>query len=158
MYGCKRGGIYKKSFGKSITAKYGLNMNEVVGTFTGKKIGSTFFRVSKPIDAVWATPDIVVVGACVMPAGYGVGEHYLFVLDFLTSSLIGQTPPQIIRSGARRLNTKIPSTKHNYTNVLEKPVVSHRLTERMFAAHNASSSIVLVKEIIYIKESGDKGM
>ena len=85
-----------------------------------------------------------------MPAGYGVGEHYLFVLDFLTSSLIGQTPPQIIRSGARRLNTKIPSTKHNYTNVLEKPVVSHRLTERMFAAHNASSSIVLVKEIIYI--------
>ena len=47
-------------------------MNEEVGKFTGKRIGATFFRGSKPIDAVWATPDIVVVGACVMPAGYVV--------------------------------------------------------------------------------------
>ena len=105
--------IYKKSIVKSITARDGLNMNEVESTFTGKKIIATFFRGSKPIDAVWSTPDIVVVGACVMPAGYGVGYHRLFALDFLTSSLIGQTPPRIIRSGARRLNTKIPSTKDN---------------------------------------------
>ena len=59
--------IYKKRLVKSITARYRLNMNEVVGAFTGKKIGATFFRGSKLIDAVWATPDIVVVGACVMP-------------------------------------------------------------------------------------------
>ena len=45
--------IYKKILGKSITAIDGHNMNEVVGTFTGKKIGATFFRRSKPIDAVW---------------------------------------------------------------------------------------------------------
>ena len=89
-------------------------MNEVVGTFTGKKIGATLFRGSKPIDAVWATPDIVVVGACVMPASYGVGDHRFFVLDFLTSSLIGKTPPQIIRSSTRRLNKKILSTEANY--------------------------------------------
>ena len=62
-----------------------------------------------------------------MPAGYGVGNHHLFFLDFLTSSLIGQMPPQIVRSGARQLNTKIPSTKDNYTNVLENLVLSHRL-------------------------------
>ena len=30
--------IYKKSLGKSITAKDGLNMNEVIGKFTRKKI------------------------------------------------------------------------------------------------------------------------
>ena len=36
--------IYKKSLGKSITARDGLDMNEVVGTFTGKNIGATFFR------------------------------------------------------------------------------------------------------------------
>ena len=70
-------------------------MNEVVGTFTGKKIGATFFIGSKPIDAVWATPDIVVVGECVMPEGYGVGDHRLFVLDFLTSSIIGKMPPRL---------------------------------------------------------------
>ena len=137
--------IYKKSLGKSITSRYGLTMSEVVGTFTGKKIGATFFRGSKPIDAVWATPDIVVVGACVMPVDCGVRDHRLFVLDLLTSSLIVKTPPQIIRSGVRQLNTKIPSTKDNYTNVLENLVLRHRLTERMVTAHNESSSIVLVK-------------
>ena len=44
--------IYKKILGMSITARDGINMNEVVGTFTVNKIGATFFRVSKPIDAV----------------------------------------------------------------------------------------------------------
>ena len=142
--------IYKKSLGKYITARDGLNINEVVWTLTGKNTGETFFRVSQPIDAVWITPDIVVVGLCVILAGYEVSDNCLFVLDFLTSSLIGKTPLQIIRSGARRLNTKIPSTKDNYTNVLENLVVSHRLTEQMVAAHNESSSIVMIKERICI--------
>ena len=43
-----------------------------------------------------------------MPAGYGIGDHCLFVLDFLTSSLIGHEPPKIVRAAARRLNTNIP--------------------------------------------------
>ena len=68
-------------------------MNEVVWIFTGNKIVATLFRGSKPIDEVWETPDIVVVRSCVMPESYGVGDHRLFVLYFLTSSLIGQTPP-----------------------------------------------------------------
>ena len=66
--------IYKKSLGKYITARDGLNINEVVWTLTGKNTGETFFRVSQPIDAVWTTPDIVVVGACVILAGYGIGN------------------------------------------------------------------------------------
>jgi hypothetical protein len=35
--------IYQKSFGKSLTRTDGLNMSEVVGDFTGKRIGPTFF-------------------------------------------------------------------------------------------------------------------
>ena len=85
-----------------------------------------------------------------MLAGYEVGYHRLFVLELLTSSLIGKTSPQIIRSGARWLNTKITSTKDNYTNVLENQVVTHGLTEQIVAAHNTSSSIVLLKERIDI--------
>ena len=52
--------IYKKSLGKSLTKREGLNMLEVVGEFTGRKIGPTFFRGSKPIYGIWATPDLVV--------------------------------------------------------------------------------------------------
>ena len=36
--------IYKKSLGKYITVRDGLNMNKLVGIFTGKKIGATLFR------------------------------------------------------------------------------------------------------------------
>ena len=35
--------IYKKSLGKSLTKSDGLRMSEVVGEFTGTKIGPTSF-------------------------------------------------------------------------------------------------------------------
>jgi hypothetical protein len=84
--------IYKKSIGKSLTSREELNMVEVVGEFTGRQIGATFFRGLKPIDGIWATPDLVVTHACVMPAGFGVGSHRMFVADFQEESLIGKAP------------------------------------------------------------------
>ncbi len=44
--------IYRKSIGQSLTSVEGLNMQEVIGEFTGKKIGPIFFRGSKPVDGV----------------------------------------------------------------------------------------------------------
>ncbi len=70
--------IYKKSIGRTLTDREGLNMVEAVGEFTGKKIGPTFFRGSKSIDGIWTTTDIIVMHACVMPAGLGVGDQRLF--------------------------------------------------------------------------------
>ena len=81
--------IYTKRIGKMLTDENGLVMTEVVGAFTGQKLGATFFRGSTPIDGIWATPDIEVVHACVMPCGFGIGDHQLFVGDFHTASLIG---------------------------------------------------------------------
>ena len=72
--------IYKKSIGKELTEPNGLCMKEVVGEHTGRSLGATFFRGSKPIDAVWATPDLEVVGVCAMPAGFGVGDYRMFVI------------------------------------------------------------------------------
>ena len=60
--------IYAKSIGKALTDTEGLDMAEVVGEFTGKRVGATYYRGKKPIDGIWATRDIQVVGACVMPA------------------------------------------------------------------------------------------
>ena len=48
-----------------------------------------FFRGTEPIDGIWATSDVVVINNCVMPTGYGVGDHRLFIIDVLTSLLIG---------------------------------------------------------------------
>lgn len=52
--------IYKKSLGKAPTSTSGLNMKELVGSFTGKALGATHFRGSKPIDGIWATSDVEV--------------------------------------------------------------------------------------------------
>ena len=92
--------IYKKSIGKTLVGNKELGMGEAVGDFTGKRVGATFFRGNKLIDGVWTTDDIVITGVCIMPAGFGTGDHRLFVLDFLTSSLVGHNQPKIVRAAA----------------------------------------------------------
>jgi hypothetical protein len=59
---------YKKTIGKALTKEGALGMKEVVGTYTGKKIGLTFFQGQLPIDRMWATPDATISNACIMPA------------------------------------------------------------------------------------------
>ena len=86
-------------------------MGEAIGDFTENKVGATFFRGKKLIDGVWTTANLVITGACVVPVGFGIGDHCLFVLDFLTSSLVGHEPSKIARAAARRLNSQIPSAE-----------------------------------------------
>ena len=50
--------IYHKELGQALTDSNGLNMSEVVGDFTCRPVGPTFFRGTKPIDGVWATKDL----------------------------------------------------------------------------------------------------
>jgi len=88
-----------------------------------------------PIDGVWATPDIQIANACVMPAGYGIGDHRLFVVDIVSSSLIGETPTHIQRPEARRLNTRLPNVAERYATIYEEKVIRHRLIERLAEAH-----------------------
>jgi hypothetical protein len=137
--------IYRKSIGKALTSVEGLAMKEVVGAFTGKQIGATYFRGSKPIDAVWATADIQVAGACIMPAGYGIGDHRLFVIDFVASSLVGETPRKIVRAQARRLNCKIPGVVERYNKRLESNIRKHRLLERMGDIYHSSEDTATKK-------------
>ena len=139
--------VYKKGLGKMLTDNEGLGMVEVVGAFTGKKIGATYFRnqSSKPIDAIWATPDVTVVGACIMPVGYGVGDHRMFIVDFLTSSLVGRNPPTIVRSQARRLNTMIPGTEEKYLKVLEELVRKHDLNGRLAKIYVSNVPVAIAR-------------
>ena len=134
--------IYKKGLGKILTDPEGLGLVEAVGEFTGKKIGATYFRnqSEKPIDAIWTTPDISVVSACIMPVGYGIGDHRVFIVDVLTSSMVGLTPPMIVRSQARRLNTKIPGVEKRYLKVLDELVRRHKFNERLTKTYTDSSS------------------
>ncbi len=81
--------IYKKSIGKTLTDIDSLAMREVVGDFTCQPVGPTYFRGSKPINGVWATSNILVCNATIMPAGNGIEDHRLFVIDFSAADMIG---------------------------------------------------------------------
>ena len=73
-----------------------------------------------------------------MPDGYGIGHHCLFVLEFLTLSLTGHDPPNIVRAAARRLNTNIHSCELYYINRLEELITKHKIVERVVQAHENS--------------------
>ena len=93
--------IYTQALGKLLTDPDGLGMIEVVGRNTGKLIGPTYFRGQLAIDGIWTTPDVTVSNACIMLAGYGIGDHRLFIIYLHTASLVGPGPPRERHAASR---------------------------------------------------------
>jgi len=56
--------IYTQAIGKMLTDPEVLGMIEAVGSYTGKKIGPTYFRGHLPIDGIWTTLDVTVANVC----------------------------------------------------------------------------------------------
>ena len=105
--------VYRDIIGRTLTNIEGLDMRE------STKLGATHFRGSRPIDAVWTTKDLEVTNACAMPIGYGIGDHRMIVVYINKESMIGAHPQAVVRPGAHRLNSKIPSCLKNYNKKLE---------------------------------------
>ena len=132
--------IYSKAIGKALTKLDGLAMKEVVGEFTGKQVGPTYFRGSTPIDGIWATSDISISNACIMPTGYGIGDHRMFIIDLNTTDIIGSNPPKVVRPTARRLITRLPGVAAKYNAILKKKIQEHRLIERAGLLERSNAS------------------
>jgi hypothetical protein len=92
---CLDANIYHKLFGKALTDINGLAMKEVVGKFTHQPVGPTFFWGSKPINSVWASSEITISNACIMPAGYSIGDHRLFIINFQAQDIMGLSPQRM---------------------------------------------------------------
>ncbi len=128
--------IYKKSLGKVSTGASGLSMREVVGEFTGQKIGPTFFRGSKLIDGVWTMGDRETSYACIMLAGYRVKDHCMFIMDIVKSSLVGEILFHFQWLVSRQLNTKAPgSGAAKYIATLESSLTRHCLIKQLSRSH-----------------------
>jgi hypothetical protein len=67
--------------GKELGNRNGLDLQDAIIQHTGASPGATFFRGSKPIDGIWVSSDLDISNACVMPFGYGVGDHRAFIID-----------------------------------------------------------------------------
>ncbi len=76
-----------------------------------------------------------------MPAGFGVGNHRLFVVNFQEASLVGNAPARIQRFSSRCLNTKVSSgATQRYLKQLETNLERHRLIEHLRSLHTTCKS------------------
>jgi hypothetical protein len=143
-----------------MTDLHGLGMKDVVGEFTARKLGATYFQGSVPINAIWATNDVTVANACVMPDGYGVGDHPLFVVDFATTLLVGTGCVQkIIRPALRRLNTRIEGCAQQYNKALKRNILRHHLLERMVeTASSNEPKDAISKQLNKLDKIGEENM
>jgi hypothetical protein len=127
--------MYNGPLGTALANTSGLALKEAILQHTGKRTGATFFRGSKPIDGLWVSSKIKIANVCVMPFGYGVGNHRMFVLDITLKSLIGKRPTKIVRPASRRLNSKIPHCIDAYNKSLEGNIVRHCLIKKLHEVH-----------------------
>jgi len=74
---------------KALADKDGPDLCKAIKLHTGASPGATFFRSSQPIDGLWVSKDLDISNACVMPFGFGVGDHRAFILDIPLELLVG---------------------------------------------------------------------
>jgi hypothetical protein len=132
--------IHHGELGRQLTDLDGLGMKKVAGEFTAKQLGATYLQGSKSIGRIWATGNLTVTNACIMPVGFGVGDHQLFVIDFATTTLVGSGSHTIVRPALRRLNTKIDGCAQRYNKMLQRNILCHPLLERLVTAASSSGS------------------
>jgi hypothetical protein len=123
--------VYDGMLGKALSNREGLNLHKVILKQTGTPTGATIFQGSHPIDGLWASDNLNISKACVMPFGYGVGDHCTFILNIPLESLIGVNPVWIVRPASRRLNSRIPGCGKAYITSLERNIIQHCLIERL---------------------------
>ncbi len=95
-----------------------------------------FFQGSKPIDGIWATKDRFVTHTCVLLAGFGIGNHQMFVVDLQEDTIIGTAPFRVKQFIPCRLNTKVSSgATQKYIQKFEESLLCHRMIEKLDEIH-----------------------
>ncbi len=108
------------ALGKALADRGRLDLREAIIQHTSKSPGAMFFRGSKPIDRLWVSSNINISNACVMPFGYGAGDHCPFILDVPIELLVGINPVKIVRPASRRVNSRLPGCSEVYINEKSK--------------------------------------
>ena len=139
--------------GKALANKDVPDLKEAIRLHTGASLGATFFQGSWPIDGLWVSSDLDISNACVMPFGFGVGDHRAFILDIPLESLVGENPV------SHRLNSRLPKCGEAYIESLEMNIVKHRLLEFLYDAHTGGySTEEMANKVIAIVDKGKSYM
>jgi hypothetical protein len=115
--------VYNRALGKVLSNSTGLNLQEVILQHIGTRTGATFFRGSKPVDGLWVSSNLEISNTCVMPFGYGVGDHQAFILNITLESLVGENPTEIVQPVSCKLNSRLPQCGKAYINSFKLNII-----------------------------------
>ena len=115
------------ALGKALADRGRLDLREAIIQHMSKSPGAMFFRGSKPIDRLWVSSNIDISNACMMPFGYGVGDHCSFILDVPIELLVGIDPVKIVCPASCRLNRRLPGCSKVYIDSLKGNIRRHHL-------------------------------
>jgi hypothetical protein len=129
--------VINRLLGRELASKEELDLREAIVQHTGTSPEATFFHGSRPINGMWVSSNLKISNACVMPFGYSIGDHRVFILDIPIESLVGIDLVKIVRLAGRRFNSRLPGCSQLYKQS-RKNITQHRLLERMFKAHTGN--------------------
>ena len=92
---------------------------------------NTHIDGSKPIDGIFATPDIDVTNCLLLSFHESVGDHRTMILEFTTASAIGRYQGKIVRPTSRRLTLRQPGAITSYNNSIHEQFEIHRIPTRL---------------------------
>ena len=101
----------------------------------GTSPGATVFWRSRRIDSLWVSKDLDISNVCVMPFGFGVGNHRAFIIDISLELLVGVNPINVIRPASKQLSSRIPGCAKAYIASLESNIKRHKWLKRLHNAH-----------------------
>jgi hypothetical protein len=147
--------VIEGPLGKALADKDGPNLCKAIKLYTGASPGATFFCSLQPIDGLWVSKDLDISNACVMPFGFGVGDHHAFTLDIPLQLLVWVNPVKIVRPVSHRLNSRLPKCSKAYVENLEANISRHCLLKHLYDVHTGKySTKETARRVIIIDEEG----
>ena len=151
--------VINRPLGKALANKEGPDLRKAIVQYTGTSPGAMFFQGKLPIDGLWVLGDLDVSNACVMPFGYGIGDHRAFILDIPLKLLAGVDPVKIVCPAGQQLNSKLPSCSEYYIASFQGNITRHQLLERLHKAHTREySAEEWARRVVSIDEEGKMDM
>ena len=111
-----------------------IDMHEVShGFWNSGEEHNTHINGTKPIDGIYASPEIDVSSFLALSFHEGVGDHRTSIIDITTASMVGIYQGHIVRPTSRRLTTKQASSVASYNSVLWSQLQKHNVPQRWAA-------------------------
>jgi hypothetical protein len=121
----------------------------------GMHVPPTYREGTVLIESIFATAGIKCINTYILPNKDGVGDHWCFILNFMSSSVIGSKFPNFVRCSARKLHCKSKSLVQSYNAELKMLCNHHKMYQRILFIYSNIDSFS-DEEFLYLMNNWDK--